>query len=221
MMIYYKVLGTGHRACHGGTYRYTRMRWTRREKPVPCESGFHVATEAQLARWLRPSGDVLPLEVWEVETDGEVVAGDDKHTAERIRLTRLVGTLDAVDLRWLATEFAILALPHTDDPRVGDAIQTAREWCFGLADDGDLSVAGAAAGAAANAAEAAEVWAAAWAAAEAAWAAAEVVTNAAWAARAATGAAAWAADAAWAATDAEAATGRIVLDYLEAGVTRR
>jgi hypothetical protein len=53
-MTYYKVLSRGHRACHGGIYRYTPNRWTKRiENIIPCESGYHICTLDQLAREMK------------------------------------------------------------------------------------------------------------------------------------------------------------------------
>ena len=166
-MTYYKILARGHRACHGGTYRYTPNRWTKRLTTSMCESGYHIVTGDNLARWLYAhSDDQLPLEVWECEAEG-VTDGDDKSVAERIRLTRLVGTLDEYDLRWLATEFALSVLHNTDDSRVGDCINTVRAYCLDMADADDLDAARRAA------------WRAAWRAASAARSAASAAWSAA------------------------------------------
>jgi hypothetical protein len=135
-MTYYKVLSRGHRACHGGIYRYTPNRWTKRiENIIPCESGYHICTLDQLARWLYAVRDaLLPLEVWECEATGISGAGE-KYIAERIRITTLVGTLDEYDLRWLGTLFAEQMLVNTDDPRVGECINAVRAYSLGFIDD--------------------------------------------------------------------------------------
>ena len=139
--VYYKILGKGHRACHGGTYRYTPGRWTRREKVNPCVSGWHIVTAEQAAaRWLCCTDAERPIEVWECEAENVTDAGD-KCVAGRIRLTRLLGTLDEYDLRWLGTLFAESVLQHTDDPRVGECINTVRAYCVGQASARDLSAA--------------------------------------------------------------------------------
>jgi hypothetical protein len=227
-MTYYKVLSRGHRACHGGIYRYTPNRWTKRiENIIPCESGYHICTLDQLARWLYAMRDaLLPLEVWECEATG-ISGAAEKYIAERIRITTLVGTLDEYDLRWLGTLFAEQVLVNTDDPRVGECINAVRAYSLGFIDDltaarsAALSAAGdddalnaawgaavrAASSAAWNAAERA-AWGAAWNAAEcAAWGAAwNAAERAAW-------------GAAWNAAECAAwgAYGRIVLDYFRDG----
>lgn len=152
-MIYYKILSAGHRACHGGNYTYRPNRWTKRiTEPVACRFGYHVADADHLSMYLYAEGDdILPLEVWECEAEG-ITDNGDKYVCERIKLTRLVGTLDGDDLRWLGSEFAILALPNTDDPRVGECINTARAYSLGVADTNDLSAASLAARSAARAA---------------------------------------------------------------------
>ena len=200
-MTYYKILKRGHYACHGGTYCYTPGRWTCREPVEPCVSGWHILTADQLSQWLYlESDDELPLEVWECEAENITDAGN-KHVAERIRLTRLVGTLDGYDLRWLGTLFAEAVLENADDPRVGDCLNTVRAYCCGMATESNLSAARSAAWSAARSA----AWSAAWSAAESA-------------ARSAARSAAWSAaeSAAWSAAEsaAESAQGRTIFDYL-------
>lgn len=133
-MTYYKILSRGHKACHGGKYTYTPNRWTKRLPVKVCESGYHICTVDQLSRWIYVDDfDMLPLEIWECEAEG-VTEFDDKCVAKRIRITRLVGTLDEYDLRWLATIFAEHVLPYIFDPRAGEVINTVRAYCLGFAD---------------------------------------------------------------------------------------
>lgn len=54
------------------------------------------------------------------------------------------------DLRCIATEAACLRLDDTDDPRVGECINTVRAYLCGMADDDDLAAAYTAADAAAH-----------------------------------------------------------------------
>jgi hypothetical protein len=234
-MTYYKILAKGHRACHGGTHRYTPNRWTKRLPAAACESGYHICTLDQLSRWLYADhDDLLPLEVWGCDAEGVDEVGD-KCVAERIRITTHVGTLDEYDLRWLGTEFAISALHNTDDPRVGECINTVRAYSLGMADASDLSAAWSAAESAAWSAAEGARGRAAWSAAEsaawsAAWSAAEsaaesAARSAAWSAPNAAESVAWsgawsaARSAAWSAarSAAESAQGRGVLDYLRDG----
>lgn len=146
-MTYYKVLARGHRACHGGTHRYTPGRWTRRIADTKARvRGWHVCTVDTLARWLyADSDDQLPLEVWECEVENPTDAGN-KYVCERIRLTRLVGTLDEYDLRWLATEFAIGVLSNTDIPDIRAAWVAAWSAAFVAAWSATRSAAWSAAG---------------------------------------------------------------------------
>ena len=175
-MTYYKILGKGHTAIHGGKHTYdtpcgTRPgKWSPRvSNPALCHSGWHYSNADDLVRYLwANSDDLLPLEVWECEVDSGTY-GTGKGVAERIRLTRLVGTIDEYDLRWLGTVFAERVLCNTDDPRVGECINAVRAYLLGFLDRSDLSAAWLAARSAAwSAAESA-----AWSAAEsAAWSAA-------------------------------------------------
>ena len=162
MTQYYKILARGRKACHGGTYTYPENRWTKRiADTLECHRGYHIATLEQLVRWLFFEPDETDaIEIWECDADG-VTSGDEKCVAERIKITRLLGTLDEIDLRWLASEFAITALHNTTDERVSSAIQASRTYCF---EDVNLSAAWAARSAARSAAESAAASAAASAA---------------------------------------------------------
>jgi len=189
---YYKVVNHDMKACHGGDYTYRMNRWTRRIADTDaCSRGYHICTAEQLARWLY--ADSRGCIVLTVEAEGVTDAGD-KCVAERIKPVRKV-VLDEVDLRWLATEAAITCLHNTDDERVQYAIQTVREWCFGLGDG--LKAAESAAWSAARSAAESAAWSAAWSAARSA-------------ARYAAESAAW--SAAWSAT--ESAIGRVYADYI-------
>ena len=93
----YKVTVNG-RSCHGGNLAWslptqqpdgtwTPGEWHEVAGPVrPCSHGLHVT--AVPARWFVESSP-RDCELWEVETDGLVIAhSDDKHIAQRVRLLR-------------------------------------------------------------------------------------------------------------------------------------
>ena len=147
-----------------------------------CVSGYHGCEDGDLLEYLYAN-------TYEIETRGEVFQGDDKFTAQQIRLVRKCEGWNEVTARLFACDCAAHVLkiyekqyPNDKSPR--ECIATARKFAHGKATREEL----AAALAAAWAAEMAAAWAAARASA---WAAA-------WdAAMAAARASAW--DAAWAA----------------------
>lgn len=220
MTTYYKVLGAGHKAIHGGDFTYTPHEWTPFiEDVIECESGYHVCTVEYLVKWLYAADDVpIPLEVWECSTDGTVEDAGEKFVVSSIRLDRLVGTLDEYDLRWLGTLFTESVIENTDDERVGAYINTVREYCLGLVGENELNAARSAAQNAAWSVVGSAAQNAAWYAAEsAAWYAAESAARRAAQSAAesavvgATGGAVW--RAVWHA--AQSVFGKTVIDYLE------
>lgn len=205
---YLVVVGADGKPVHGGSRNAKDIpgKWTTvRDTTKMCKRGWHACTPEHLACWCYADKDeYLPIEVWECElenashpdTEGKVVGA-------RRRRTRYLGTLDAVDLRWLAADIACQTLHLIDDPRPGECILTIYEWCCGNADDADLQEAARAAAEAASEGWWTESRAASMVAAEAA---AEAALEAA--SEAASRAASWAVAEA-------AASSRIILDYLE------
>ena len=208
-MTYYKVLGAGHRAIHGGDYTYTPGEWTPEREAVVCESGWHYTSEDDLVKYLYGEDADLPFEIWECEVRGGAYRSD-KGVANSLCLTRLVGTLDEYDLRWLGTLFAETVLDNIDDPCIGECILAVREYCVGYSDRSALRAAESAAESAADSA----AWSAAWSATESAAESAAYSAAESAAYRAAE-------SAAWSATESAAYSAawrnmsRIVIDYLK------
>lgn len=194
MTTYYKILGNGHKAIHGGTFTYVPGEWTPEiEDVTACVSGYHVASREQVANWLYAYDDQLPVEVWECSVRGARKVGN-KSVCASIRIDRCIATLNEWDLRWVATEFAVYASRYTDNERMFDAINMIRRACVKRGQTKWLNTAW-------NAARIAE-WSAAQSAAQsAAWSAVRsaaagalesAAQSAAWsAARRAAGGAAW------------------------------
>jgi len=172
------------------------------DKLEMCEFGWHYADENHIIAWLRE-------QIFEVEVRGEVLDGDNKSTAQEMRLVRKCEGWNERTARLLACEYAERVLPiyekhYPDDKRPRQAIETARRFANGEATQEELAAAWDAARAAAGAAAWNAARAAAWNAARAAaWAAARNAARAAVgdaardAARAAAGAAAGAAECKW------------------------
>ena len=159
--------------------------WTKPEKPVLCESGWHAMHEKDVFTHL-PLG--IGAQLWRVEVRGAVVEGDNKIAAESMRLLYCLGETTDSNLRLFACDVAedALSLIDSPDPRSIAAIEVARRYAVGDATSAELCAAGAAAGGAARVA--------AWdAAGDAAWdAAGDAAWDAAWvAARDAAWGAAW------------------------------
>jgi hypothetical protein len=147
-----------------------------------CESGYHVTDAAHLLRW-------LDAEIWEVETSGESLAGDDKSVHQSVRFVRRLEAWNDKTARLFACWCVRQVWHLLTDERSKKAVEVAEKYANGEAGTDELNAAWTAARAAA--------WAAAWAA----WTAARAAAwAAAWAAGDAARAAAWAA--AWAAGDA-------------------
>ena len=137
-----------------------------------CESGYHVTDAEHLINWI--DGNQL----FEVETNGKVLQGNDKITCKQIRLVRQIKGWHDKNLRLFACWCAEQVLPiyeheYPDDNRPRKAIEASRAYASGAVSMEELSVARDAAWAAALAAARAAAWAgdAAWDAARAAaWA---------------------------------------------------
>ena len=172
------------------------------EELVLCASGYHGCEDGAIVAYLNAN-------IYEIETRGEVVTGDDKFTAQQIRFVRKFEGWNDVTARLFACDCAshILKIfegkyPNDKCPR--KCIAMARKFARGKATHEELAAAWddawddawAAARAAARAADWDDAWAAAWDAARDA--ARDADRAAAWAAaRDAARDAAW--DAAWAA----------------------
>ena len=159
-----------------------------------CASGYHGCKDGDILEY--PNANI-----YEIETKGAIQEGDDKFTAQQIRLIRKCEGWNEVTARLFACDCAtrvlhILEKKHPEDKRPRECIATARKFAKGKATRKELAAARDAAwdaaGEAAFYAAGDAAWCAAWAAAgaaagDAAWAAARD------AARDAAGAAAWAA----------------------------
>jgi hypothetical protein len=176
-----------------------------------CESGYHGCKDGDILEYLNAN-------IYEIETRGKVLDGDDKFTAQQIRLVRKCDRWNEVNARLFACECAARSLKffekeYPEDKRPSKCIETARKYARGKATKEELDAARDAASAAARDAASAAARDAASAAARAAAsdAARDAESAAAWAAawdvardaaRDAVRDAAWAA--AWAAARAAA-----------------
>jgi len=123
-----------------------------------CERGWHYTTLEHLLNWLQ-------AEIYEIETRGAILGGDDKSAAQQIRLVRKVENWNERTARLFACDCAehvqhIWRKGYPDDNRPQAAIDTARKFANGEATAEEMDAAGDAARDAA--------WAAARAAARAA-----------------------------------------------------
>lgn len=172
---YLVVTGADGKPVHGGArnVRDVPGEWTARCEAVKYKSGWNACTPEYLSRWLYTIRDeYLPIQVWECEVENATSPGSyGEVVGTRRKRTRCLGTMDAVDLRWLAADIACQALHLTDDPRPGECLLTVYEWCCGKATDDELRAAAeAASGVASGAASRGASWAAV-AASRASWAA--------------------------------------------------
>ena len=118
--------------------------WTKPEKPVLCESGWHAMHEKDVFTHL-PLG--IGAQLWRVEVRGAVVEGDNKIAAESMRLLYCLGETTDSNLRLFACDVAedALSLIDSPDPRSIAAIEVARRYAVGDATSAELCAAGAAA----------------------------------------------------------------------------
>lgn len=188
-----KALGPQREAVNGGSGWWPEPGvWTAARDPVPCESGWHVCTPAQMVGWL-PSTD---RDLWLAEVNGAVVDDGDKLVAERARLVRRLDWCDRT-ARLFAADCAESVLDLFEVERPGDdrprhAIETARRFATGDATPEELTAAKDAAAAATCRLAATD---------------APISAATCWAAWAAADAAAWADAADWAATTAATTAG--------------
>ena len=143
-----------------------------------CLSGYHGCEDGNILEFLNAN-------IYEIETKGKALRGDDKFTAQQIRLVRKCEGWNEVTARLFACDCAALVLPiyekeYPDDKRPRKCIKVARKFAHGKATREEMTAAGDAVWAAAVDAAVAAVWAAARAAARAAaW---DAAWDAAWAA---------------------------------------
>jgi len=200
-MKYYKVLDNNH-SCVGSDMDWTPYLpkdgqpglWTPKiaGKLVLCNKGYHLTYAAHLLTWCQGN------QLFEAETKGKILVGDDKVACRQVRLLRQVETWNDKNLRLFAC-WCVRQIWHLlTDERSRNAVVVAEKYANGLATDDELAAARAAAWGSAWAAAWGAAWDAAWAAA---WAAARgAAWGAAWdAARAVAWAVAWGAarGAAW------------------------
>ena len=125
-----------------------------------CHSGWHGCQDGNIIEYLNAN-------IYEIETKGAIQEGDDKFTAQQIRLIRKCEGWNEVTARLFACDCAtrvlhILEKKHPEDKRPRECIATARKFAKGKATRKELAAARDALGAAA--------WDAAWNAAwDAAW----------------------------------------------------
>ena len=125
--------------------------WTPTEVPVICRSGWHACYEKDVLNHCPGPGASL----YEVEVRGKVVEGDDKISAESMRIKWYIGTATEQNLRLFAADCAEDVLPifykvSPNDHRPAEAIRVARLYANGEASDEQRRTARDAAGAAAR-----------------------------------------------------------------------
>jgi hypothetical protein len=102
----YKFLRSGAVGPFTG-FRWHPGTWVEADAASPCESGIHACRVEDLPFW---TGD----ELWEVELDGEVVAGQRKLVARRGRVVRPVDAWSPAAAQELADEAAARARALAD-----------------------------------------------------------------------------------------------------------
>jgi len=200
---YYKVLGDGGVALHGGagTWYLPDGNLPGNWMPsvagelIPCKNGYHLCERGDLIQWLGPV-------IFEAEFRGDHVREDNKTVVRRARLLKRLDTWNERTARLFACDCAEHVLHyfeerHPKDMRPRQAIEIARRFAIG---EGGLGGFGAAWWAADSAAYSVADWAAYSAARAAAYSAASSEAGLAdwseadWAAYSAAGSAArWAA----------------------------
>jgi hypothetical protein len=185
-MRYFKVLTADNRSANGGDISLVWSlaaqnedgTWTPGEwmpgvsgNLVLCKNGYHLTDEEHLFDWLNAS-------IYEAEPFKEMLVGDDKVVCRSVRLLRKMHWDDRI-ARLFACDCAERVVPlyekdYPDDKRPRHAIEVARLYADGKANDTELAAArdaawdaasaaaGAAAGAAASDAASAAAPAAAW-----------------------------------------------------------
>lgn len=164
----WKCLSAGRRPAHGGSGRWPEVgEWLRVEGDLVLhKNGLHLCRDGDAVRW-------LSQEIYEAESRGEIVEGDDKIVVREARLTRRCDGWTERTAREFACDCAERVVHLCDDPRPREAIAVARRYARGDATDAELDAARAAARDAAGVA----AWAAGETAGVAAW---EAARAAAW-----------------------------------------
>ena len=113
-----------------------------------CASGYHGCKDGDILECLRDN-------IYEVETRGKVLDGNDKFTAQQIRLVRKREGWNETNARLFACDCAARSLKYfekerPDDKRPRECIETARRFAHGKATQEELAAARDAAGAAAR-----------------------------------------------------------------------
>jgi hypothetical protein len=171
-MKYYKTLTEDHKGSFSG-FDFTPYLPNKGNQPgewLPdvetlemCESGYHVTDAAHLLDWLH-------AEIWEVETRGEKLEGDDKTAWQSIRFVRKLETWNDKTARLFAC-WCMRQVGHLlTDERSRKVVEVSEQYANGEATQEELAAARSAARSAA--------WVAAWdAARSAAW---DAARSAAW-----------------------------------------
>jgi len=111
-----------------------------------CETGYHVPDAAHLVTW-------LDAQIYEVETGGKCLSGDDKDAYQKIRLTRKLETWNDKTARLFACWCVRQVWNLLTDERSKTAIEVAERYVNGEATEEELAAAGDAAWDAARAAQ--------------------------------------------------------------------
>jgi hypothetical protein len=124
----FKFLGQGAIGTFTGFVWPAPGAWVDVTGPLdPCRNGFHVCHAHELAHWLHE-------ELWELDVDGDQLAGTDCFVVRRARLVRQVAAWDAAG----TVRFAHACIEHADQSgAAGDALAEAR----GAADGGYPAIA--------------------------------------------------------------------------------
>ena len=146
--LYYKVLGRGGVACHGGYGKWLPAnRWMPEIKGiVPCARGYHLLAREQVILWLGP-------EIWTADGRGEHIEQSDKHVFGQARRLKRFRTWNARTQRLFACDCAERVLPIFEEthPGVGhprECIMVARKFALGQATKKEMAEASSAAAAA-------------------------------------------------------------------------
>jgi len=137
---YYKILGEGRRACHGGSGVWKRPgSWMPRlDGPlVPCHWGYHVAKRGDVVVWLDDT-------IHEVEVRGQRIRCWDKTVVRQARLLHRLKRWNARTARLFACDCAERMIPHvrsasSDKELCIEAIAVARRFARGKATADELA----------------------------------------------------------------------------------